>query len=1080
MSALNFLTLGVFGLDIVERNGVIRISGIRTHDFVDDINKAFATKKVTIHMFTKATRTYVEFYSFFAIDVEYILRKLSKLRSTRLGRRGYTKMVELLVEKTWLSKLDEKHPSIFNKSKLKEIKFDLLKHQAEFIDYYDNVIPKYNLKGMLMAATPGSGKTISSIAIACAFESKNVIVISPKNAVFRVWEKTLKEDMNVEQTVWVHASKTPMPKPSENRWYIFHYESLGDAVALASKLSSERCTVILDESHNLNEMKSLRTERFVTMCRGMKNSLIVELSGTPMKALGSEAIPLISAIDPLFTEECVEKFKKIYGKEAKAATEILSNRLGIIMYKVNKEESKIEEPVEHTVKIVVKNSDRFTLTAIKKDMSDFITERTNYYTKNKAHFEALYYNALKEFESNGLSKLTKPEQYRQYQQYIKEFVKHGYDPQSSAPKALYCNNFEKKIIEPSLTNESRRNFRSAKAVVKYVNLKIRGECLGTVLSKARVACNRAVLESLNLAALIDGAQKKTLVFTSYVEIVKATEVKLKAQGYSPLTVFAETNNNLPAMVNQFAKDESINPMIATYQSLSTAVPLTMANRVILLNAPFRIHEKEQTVARANRIGQDKTVDVYNILLDTGDEPNISTRSSEIMEWSREQVNAIMGFDNLDQVPALESYQEEECMYDINAIISDDLDDHSITLESLEITTPENTTPGTHSESLVSLEHQCDALLDQIETSQDYIRLINNNLSRGITLSKPTYEMYSIISPPLTEISFESHVSSMKRTVLSLESEKTKKRAFLLRFIDFIIKVFKSIYDYFRDVNRVTRSNIESADKLRKLIKAGKLKAFESATGPVDVQGSKWLVRGGAITPDQCLRDFQWQAQNVTYIKMRMSQDLKSISGDFNKRLSEIHAQPGLNQLTHISNKLASLTQLMFESSVSSEHPKYSVYTSKTMLGGRYFVLKYPKGRTSDVLLTNSPSFNLRKATAEGNEYSDEGIKSLNATQALAVLDLVTDINKQLTHISGLINATTNDYNAFLIKTRKAVETFKGSGDDESLIFERQVTLMSNGLKAQATFAMNYLDFNDRASRAALRYVTASAKNHVNN
>lgn len=1077
MSALNFLTLGVFGLEIVERNGVIRISGIRTHDFVDDINKAFATKKVTIHMFTKATRTYVEFYSFFAIDVEYIIRKLSKLRSTRLGRRGYTKMVELLVEKTWLSKLDEKHPSIFNKSKLKEIKFDLLKHQAEFIDYYDNVIPKYNLKGMLMAATPGSGKTISSIAIACAFESKNVIVISPKNAVFRVWEKTLLEDMNVEQTVWVHASKTPMPKPSENRWYIFHYESLGDAVALASKLSSERCTVILDESHNLNEMKSLRTERFVTMCRGMKNSLIVELSGTPMKALGSEAIPLISAIDPLFTEECVEKFKKIYGKEAKAATEILSNRLGIIMYKVNKEESKIEEPVEHTVKIVVKNSDRFTLTAIKKDMSDFITERTNYYTKNKAHFDALYYNALKEFESNGLSKLTKPDQYRQYQVYIKEFVKHGYDPQSSAPKALYCNNFEKKIIEPSLINESRRNFRSAKAVVKYVNLKIRGECLGTVLSKARVACNRAVLESLDLAALIDGAQKKTLIFTSYVEIVKATEVKLKAQGYSPLTVFAETNNNLPAMVNQFAKDESINPMIATYQSLSTAVPLTMANRVILLNAPFRIHEKEQTVARANRIGQDKTVDVYNVLLDTGDEPNISTRSSEIMEWSREQVNAIMGFDNLDQVPALESYQEEECMHDIDTVMSDEV---TLSFESLELDEAViDATPTEYNESVVSLEHQCESLLNQIETTQDYISFVNRNLSKGITLSKPTYEMYTLISPPTTELSFESHVTSMKRTVLSLESESAKKRGFLLRLLDFIIKVFKSIFEYFRDVNRVTRSNIEGATRLKQLINAGKLKAFESASGPVEVQGAKWLVRGGAITPDQCVRDLQWQSQNTSYIKMRMSQDLKSLSGEFNKRLSEIHAQPGLNQITHISNKLASLTQLIFESSVTSDNPKYSTYTSKTMLGGRYFILKHPKGRASDVLLVNSPTFKFKKGVKDDYDVSDGGIQSLNAKQALMVLDLVININKQLTHISGLLNATTNDYNAFLTKSRKAIETFKGSTDEQTLIFERQVTLMLNGLKAQATFAMNYLDFNDRASRAALRYVSASAKKHVN-
>lgn len=110
-------------------------------------------------------------------------------------------------------------------------------------------------------------------------------------------------------------------------------------------------------------------------------------------------------------------------------------------------------------------------------------------------------------------------------------------------------------------------------------------------------------------------------------------------------MFAETNNNLPQIVKRFDEDENINPLIATYQSLSTAVPLIMANTLILLNAPFRIHEKEQTVARANRLGQDKTVQVYNVFLDTNGEPNISTRSLDIMEWSKEQVNVIMGFKN---------------------------------------------------------------------------------------------------------------------------------------------------------------------------------------------------------------------------------------------------------------------------------------------------------------------------------------------------------------------------------------------------------------------------------------------------
>ena len=62
-----FVTRAVFGLEITESKNKVRIAGIRTYDFIHDINKTFGTSRVTINMFNKATRTYVEFYSFFLI-----------------------------------------------------------------------------------------------------------------------------------------------------------------------------------------------------------------------------------------------------------------------------------------------------------------------------------------------------------------------------------------------------------------------------------------------------------------------------------------------------------------------------------------------------------------------------------------------------------------------------------------------------------------------------------------------------------------------------------------------------------------------------------------------------------------------------------------------------------------------------------------------------------------------------------------------------------------------------------------------------------------------------------------------------
>lgn len=989
-------------ITVKEENGVITITGSGLNWIESDITAHYNTSRIYKNIVNIQTNSKITFYSFFALDMEYMLRDLSMLKKSQWGKRNYLKLLEELRANTWLGKIESNLPGIFNMDKVKDVTLTLLDYQRGFLEYYDKILPRYNLRGLLFAGEPGTGKTLTSIAVASVYEAENVIIISPKNAVFDVWQNTLDTKMTHEQTTWVKASGRPIPKPDKNRWYIFHYESLDDALELAKEIKHKKCTIILDEClhsdtevltpqgfkritditaddlvlqynhngtnswvnpsrivttetleshqyihkrweqhvtpnhrmifwkssqnkhkpwvlqeslskdfkpcpytkticsgnlvnlnqpeiglsllerlliavqadgsvnyvshannfikidfqlskerkiarllsildgleyeynfynsnndsdkrtrivvkiplvnldlipgingnadtikhfkewvnlenksslwcrqfieelvewdgykfpmnvdgsvilyysstiqdnvdivqliaangryiakksvqvddrketyndvyrlhiydndiasngtaqkivhrydspqtfycltvpsgmfyvrynnkisvtgncHNFNDPKSQRTQKFIDLCNMMTNSIVVELSGTPMKALGNEAIPLFRAIDPLFTPQCAEKFKKIFGKDAKKATEILTNRLGIVMYKAVKPADKVSHPIEHIVKIQVPNAERFTLPYIKDEMEKFIKERMKYYKDNKRMFNIQYETGMDYFKENVLPKMTQKvaNDLLVYEEYIDEFRAFGYDQYSSPPKALFCNHYEKTYIEPNLPNELRKQFRNAKSVVKYVDLKIRGECLGTVLSRARTDCNKALLEHIDFPSMIDNAEKKTLIFTSYVEVVKDCHDLLSKIGYKPIMVFAETNHLLPKIVKSFGEDENINPLIATYQSLSTAVPLVMANCVILLNSPFRIHEKEQTIARANRLGQDKTVHVYNILLDTGSVPNISTRSNDIMEWSKEQVNALMGFQN-DINVGLEDVTEEN-IYD---------------------------------------------------------------------------------------------------------------------------------------------------------------------------------------------------------------------------------------------------------------------------------------------------------------------------------------------------------------------------------------------------------------------------------
>ena len=96
----------------------------------------------------------------------------------------------------------------------------------------------------------------------------------------------------------------------------------------------------------------------------------------------------------------------------------------------------------------------------------------------------------------------------------------------------------------------------------------------------------------------------------------------------------------------FKKSDIENPLIATYKSLSVGVTLTVASTIILINLPFRSDTYKQSIARAFRLGQTSQVYVYILLLDTGDVPNISTRMNDILDWSRNQVELIVGTENV--------------------------------------------------------------------------------------------------------------------------------------------------------------------------------------------------------------------------------------------------------------------------------------------------------------------------------------------------------------------------------------------------------------------------------------------------
>lgn len=653
---MGHLFKNLLGIVYCEQKGdSIRLGGLAVESLARDIRSTWSTSKINDNMFTDLGRRSIEFPLFYALEVHYMLRSLLKNRRNYTSRRTIETAIRELEQNTWLANTVEgkEFPKVLDRSKLNLFYKTPLPHQVAFFDVYEKGKAQLGLNGYLLSAAAGSGKTLIDLMIAEMVGSDYVVIVSPNNAIHRVWKAALigeKREYKKEQPYWMVSEGKPY---KNERFLITHYEGLEKLMAVVNRLHG-KVTVVLDESHNFNEIKSNRTQLFLTLCERAKSENVIWASGTPIKALGGECVPLLKSIDPLFTPKVEASFRQIFGVNAQRALDILRNRMSTITFLVEKSAVQQTKPITHEIRVKIPDGENYTLDAISRQMSEYVAQQLDHYKTNYQSYQDVYDHCLQVF-ADSITDAKVKEDFATYKRYV-VIVKRNPDPRFTANEMKFCNDFESQQIAPALNQDDRKAFKGAKSVIKYVDLVVRGQALGNVLGKARSRLHVEMLKYIDFDAIMSQAEKKTVVFTSYVDVVKAAESLFKSKGMRPLTAWAETNKNLASNVAAFEKDPKVNPMVATFNSLSTAVPLIMADLSIFLNVPWRDGELVQAKARTDRLGQDTQVKYFMVYLDTGKEPNISTRSKEILEWSRAQVAAIMGQDyNGEAAKTMDSY-----------------------------------------------------------------------------------------------------------------------------------------------------------------------------------------------------------------------------------------------------------------------------------------------------------------------------------------------------------------------------------------------------------------------------------------
>ena len=616
--------------------------GTRFKHFLE--RKIITKKKLKALVISINHRTIV-INGFFLIELRYVIWwAIEYGNEYDVNMVALTSLLKILDEEILVS--DRVGSVTIDENLIKEtMKFTPLPTQRTAYKTYLEVRNSRHYRGMLIEGGIGVGKTFISLSMAVGLRSDVTVIVAPKNTIDKVWKHSISDPEGSLFKVppkLVYVDKNSVY--SGERYVLCHYQTIKIAEDFVRKYNINVTTVIVDEVHNLNNIEAKMTKELISLVNLIDPKHVLLLSGTPIIGKVKELVPLFRLLDKSFTKSVERRAIALYRNTSGPFSKSLPAKYKKYSAVIPKSTLKLKPLKTIIHKVTLKNGDYYTLEAIRGRFREYVKNRYEELTRDLDIYKNRYYGLVKEVrEAIAGTNVVSKKEFQEYEDNVAKIIKH-YDNNtlSSIPDTIKAaNRFEREIIMPHLSPDNKVIFQEAKTIVKYMSLKLQGEALGNVVMRARIDCYTDLARAIEYNKILNSTVKKTLVFSSYIEVCQASyEANIKL-GNQPVPVFGEHVKNLTYSVNKLRNVPEANPLIATYKALSTGVPLTMANVIIILGYPFRQAIYEQTIGRAWRLGQDKQVTVYIIELSTKD-VNITDRDTEIIEFFQNEVERITG------------------------------------------------------------------------------------------------------------------------------------------------------------------------------------------------------------------------------------------------------------------------------------------------------------------------------------------------------------------------------------------------------------------------------------------------------
>ena len=550
------------------------------------------------------------FPSFFALEFFEIFRQLG-------GR--WLDYALLLKQRTWVSRLfSSQSTRQLSLHMIHSRKIALNPYQLKFIETYLNYVERYGLRGRVLSFEQGLGKTRTAIALFLALQKEKVLIICPKSLLFS-WKSELEKLGETDVSILSETSES-------TRWNIINYDRLS---SLPSSLIQTIDGVIVDETQYIIHLSAQRTKKVIEICKsGPKIQDILLLSGTPIKKNPEEWVPYLLILDPQITIELANLFTRIFLAHPSLMKHIAAVRMRGLVARETKSQLPLPPKTIINVRWMIPDLNEYLWSTISREIKDLVPLYVDEYRQ-------LYLSSWPEIMSVLLEKNVPKEE---LDTFIGLCVKEKLTPEEhkwvDSKLAYWSTLIERTDLRHAL-HDMKKLMRS---FARSVEAKVRS----TILYAKREQCLLSLIRTnwKEICKFINLTENKTILCGTILSPLRYLHTILpKECGVQSVYVDSTVPDRGEAL-RKFQHDDNVRVLVGSMGVLGVGLTLVEADKIMILNLPWRWVDAEQMMDRVHRIGQRHPVAIHIVRL-RSTELNVHDHMSQIALYSKREVDRML-------------------------------------------------------------------------------------------------------------------------------------------------------------------------------------------------------------------------------------------------------------------------------------------------------------------------------------------------------------------------------------------------------------------------------------------------------